>query len=124
MSHSTHRGFRCPPTVDGSALPTAPTSIVPWLPPRPDGASGRTGFATWDAAGVGQSATFAASVMPPDFRLALAFQLLARGVGQAAGDDEDPLPSVGSADGESRNSKRPRGVAETFQISEAVVEPQ
>jgi hypothetical protein len=36
--------------------------------------------------------------------------------------DPEPVSSMGSSDGCSRNNKRPRGVAETFQVSEHIVE--
>jgi hypothetical protein len=45
--------------------------------------------------------------------------LLAVGVGS---NDPEPISSVRSSDGSSRNNKRPRGVAETFQVSEHIVE--
>jgi len=48
---------------------------------------------------------------------------LAVAVGVAS-NDPDPVSSVGSIDGTSRNNKRPRGVAETFQVSEHIVECQ
>jgi hypothetical protein len=48
-------------------------------------------------------------------------ELCALGVGS---NDPDSIASVVSTDGTSRNNKRPRGVAETFQVSEHIVECQ
>jgi hypothetical protein len=38
--------------------------------------------------------------------------------------DPDPVPSVSRIDGTSRNNKRPRGVAEGFQVSQHIIECQ
>jgi len=40
------------------------------------------------------------------------------------GNNPEPVSAVGGVDGTSRNNKRPRGVAETFQVSKHVVERQ
>jgi hypothetical protein len=40
-----------------------------------------------------------------------------------AGDDPEPHAFVGSADGDSRNLKRPCGVARALQVKEPAVEP-
>lgn len=41
-----------------------------------------------------------------------------------ASNDPDAVASVGSIDGTSRNNERPRGVAQSFQVSEHIVECQ
>jgi hypothetical protein len=107
MSHSTHVGFSRPPTAFGSSLFPTPAE------PRAS-----------EDIGVGQCIAAAGSPFRRSFAICPRFSpSFARGVGQL-GDDPDPVSSVVGSDGTSRNNKRPRGVAETFQVSENIVECQ
>jgi hypothetical protein len=105
MSHSTHGGFREPPTSSDSGL--AFLSIVA-CDAFPDFQSREVG--------VGHRLTmFGSSFFPTPAEPRASHAI---GVGH----NPDSISSVPGIDGRSRNNKRPRGVAERFQVRKHIVE--
>ena len=133
MSHSTHVGFSPPVpsgltpsnsradrgvvrgvltiTAHGSVLPRASCSRASWYSALQ--LSERQSL----AAGVGHNARQLGCFCM------LGASWFAATVGVAT-HDPDSVPSVAGAEGTSRNNKRPRGVADGFQVKEHIVECQ
>jgi hypothetical protein len=113
ISHSTHPGFREPPTSAARLKPCSPASC--------DGEGFVCRFSFGELRGVGHILTAEAS----------AGVLRRRSDGQSAfaffvgfGHNPESFSSVSGVHGHSRNNKRFPGVAESFQVSKHVVEAQ